>query len=55
MFQENHRLSIGLLNQETICRALFFMVQNPFTYIAVVLGEAVFCKVLQIDGAKKKN
>lgn len=55
MFQENHRLGIGLLNQETTCDAFFFMGQNPFTYIAVVLGEAVFCKVLQIDGAKKKN
>lgn len=54
MFQENHRLGIGLLNQETTCHAFFFMVQKPFTYIAVVLGEAVFCKVLLIDGTKKE-
>lgn len=55
MFQINHRVGIGLLNQETTCHAFFFMVQNPFTYISVVLGAAVFCKVLQTDGAGKKN
>lgn len=31
------------------------MVQNAFTYISVVLGEAVFCKVVQTDVAEKKN
>lgn len=32
-----------------------FMGQNLFIYIAVVLGEAVFCKVLKMDSAKRKR
>lgn len=31
------------------------MGQNLFTYIAVVLREAVLCKVLQMDSAKRKT